>query len=143
MRQRALARGWTLNEYRLEAVTKIEGRKSKVEAQPIPDVGDERDLYRALGLDYVEPELREDRGEIAAAENHTLPELMALENLRGTFHNHTVASDGRCTLEEMANAAMELGLAVPRNRRSQQKLLPGSRPRSGSAARASARNSAS
>jgi DNA polymerase (family 10) len=110
MRQRALARGWTLNEYRLEEVGKIEGRKSKVEPQPIPEVRDERELYRALGLDYVEPELREDRGEIAAAEQHTLPDLIELENLRGTFHCHTVASDGRSTLEEMADAAMDVGL---------------------------------
>lgn len=110
MRQRALARGWTLNEYRLEAVANVEGRKSKVEAQPIPVVRDERELYSALGLDYVEPELREDRGEFLAAENHTLPDLVQLENLRGTFHNHTVASDGRCTLSEMASAAQELGL---------------------------------
>jgi DNA polymerase (family 10) len=110
MRQRALARGWTLNEYRLEDAAKVEGRKTKVEAQPIPVVREERDLYAALGLDYVEPELREDRGEFKAAEAHTLPDLVELENLRGTFHNHTVASDGRATLAEMAEAAQDLGL---------------------------------
>lgn len=103
MRQRALARGWTLNEYRLGPV---EGSKS----EPPPPIHEERDLYRALGLDYVEPELREDRGEFAAAEQHTLPDLIETENLRGTFHNHTVASDGRSTLAEMADAAQELGL---------------------------------
>jgi DNA polymerase (family 10) len=54
--------------------------------------------------------LREDRGEFAAAENHTLPDLIEIENLRGTFHNHTTASDGRATLLEMAEAAQELGL---------------------------------
>lgn len=85
-------------------------RKTKIEPQPIPTVREEADLYRALGLDYVEPELREDRGEFAAAEAHTLPELILLENLRGTFHCHTVASDGRATLAEMAAAAQELGL---------------------------------
>jgi len=105
MRQRALARGWTLNEYRLGP-----DEKPKVTPQPIPPISEERDLYRALGLDYVEPELREDRGEFAAAENHTLPDLVETENLRGTFHNHTVASDGRSTLAEMAAAAQELGL---------------------------------
>lgn len=103
MRQRALARGWTLNEYRLGPV---EGSKT----EPPPPIYEERDLYRALGLDYVEPELREDRGEFAAAEKHTLPDLIETENLRGTFHNHTTASDGRSTLAEMVDAAQELGL---------------------------------
>lgn len=107
MRQRALARGWTLNEYRLG---QDEAPKAKIEPQPVPDIYEERDLYRALGLDYVEPELREDRGEFVAAENHTLPDLVETANLRGTFHNHTVASDGRSTLAEMAAAAQELGL---------------------------------
>ena len=102
MRQRALARGWTLNEYRLGPL-----KDSKTEPPPIYE---ERDLYRALGLDYVEPELREDRGEFAAAEKHTLPDLIEKDNLRGTFHNHTTASDGRSTLAEMVGAAQELGL---------------------------------
>ncbi len=109
MRQRALARGWTLNEYRLAP---LEAPKSKLQtplADP-PAIREEAELYRALGLDYVEPELREDRGEFVAAENHTLPDLIEPENLRGTFHNHTTASDGRCTLAEMAEGAQELGL---------------------------------
>ena len=107
MRQRALARGWTLNEYRLGLLeeSKVQDRK------PPPEIREERELYQALGLDYVEPELREDRGEFAAAEAHTLPDLIKPENLRGTFHNHTTASDGRSTLAEMAAAAQELGLA--------------------------------
>jgi DNA polymerase (family 10) len=109
MRQRALARGWTLNEYRLGSVAKPDTRNQKPET-PIPTIREEAELYRALGLDYVEPELREDRGEFAAAENHTLPDLIEPENLRGTFHNHTTASDGRSTLAEMADAAQELGL---------------------------------
>jgi len=102
MRQRALARGWTLNEYRL-------GPLENAKSEP-PPIQEERDLYRALGLDYVEPELREDHGEFAAAEEHRLPELIELANLRGTFHNHTTASDGRSTLAEMVEAARELGL---------------------------------
>ena len=130
MRQRALARGWTLNEYRLgpleigkaevgkgeeapgaEGAKRVPARPPRVvKSEPPPTIAEERDLYRALGLDYVPPELREDRGEFAAAENHTLPDLIELENLRGTFHNHTTASDGRCSLEEMAAAAEELGL---------------------------------
>lgn len=105
LRSRALARGWTLNEYRLGP-----DEKAKRTPDPIPPIYTEADLYRALGLDYIEPELREDRGEIAAAAEHRLPHLIQLENLRGTFHNHTTASDGRSTLEEMAEAALELGL---------------------------------
>ncbi|MDP9292582.1 MAG: DNA polymerase/3'-5' exonuclease PolX [Verrucomicrobiota bacterium] len=107
MRNRALKRGWTLNEYRLAPV---ENPKSKNAKSAAPVVRDESQLYRALGLDYVEPELREDRGEFDAAETGALPELVALENLRGTFHCHTTASDGRSSLEEMAAAAQELGL---------------------------------
>ncbi len=109
MRQRALARGWTLNEYRLAPLgdPKSEARNPK---EDLPAIREEADLYRALGLDYVEPELRADRGEFKAAEEHTLPDLVGLENLRGTFHNHTTASDGRSTLAEMAQAAQELGL---------------------------------
>ena len=104
LRQRALDRGWTLNEYRLAPA---EGRAMPA---PPPAVHDEAELYRALGLDPIEPELREDRGEIDLAERHALPDLIELENLRGTFHNHTHASDGRNSLEEMAAAAHELGL---------------------------------
>jgi DNA polymerase (family 10) len=105
MRQRALARGWTLNEYRLGPQ---EGAKTN--PRPVPPIHDEAELYCALDLDYVEPELREDRGEFEAAEKHTLPRLIEKENLRGTFHNHTTASDGHATLAEMADAARELGL---------------------------------
>ena len=107
MRGRALQRGWTLNEYRLSL---LENPPNPEAVQPIPTIRDERELYRALGLDYVEPELREDLGEFAAAEKHEMPVLVELSNLRGTFHNHTVASDGRSTLEEMVAAADELGL---------------------------------
>jgi DNA polymerase (family 10) len=104
MRSRALARGWSLNEYRFSAA---EGRELR---EPLPEVHEEADIYRALGLDPVEPELREDRGEIEAAEKHKLPRLVEWTNLRGTFHNHTTASDGRSTLEDMVAAAKELGL---------------------------------
>jgi len=105
IRNRALSHGWTLNEYRLAP-----DEKAKKTPDPIPPVHTEEDLHRALGLDYIVPELREDRGEIVAAEAHQLPDLVELENLRGTFHNHTTESDGRNTLEEMAEAAQELGL---------------------------------
>jgi DNA polymerase (family 10) len=105
LRSRALSRGWTLNEYRLGP-----DEKAKIAPAAIPEIHNEADLYRALDLDFIEPELREDRGEIAAAAEHRLPNLVKLENLRGTFHNHTTASDGKNSLEEMATAAQELGL---------------------------------
>jgi DNA polymerase (family X) len=103
LRGRARARGWTLNEYRLAPTG---GSAS----EPVPEIHTEEDLYRALGLEFIPPELREDRGEFAAAENRELPRLIEWSNLRGTFHNHTTASDGRSSLEEMAGAAQELGL---------------------------------
>ncbi len=117
MRSRALQRGWTLNEYRLARLPpdpkgkKVRaGRAVKRSTIKIPTVRDEADLYRALALDFVPPELRENCGEFEAAEEHSLPRLLEQENLRGTFHCHTVASDGHNTLEEMAAAAHELGL---------------------------------
>jgi DNA polymerase (family 10) len=110
MRSRALQLGWTLNEYRLSKLPPDPKNKKKKPALKIPKVNDEPDLYRALGLDFVPPELRENCGEFEAAENHSLPKLLEKENLRGTFHCHTVASDGHNTLEEMATAAQELGL---------------------------------
>src|SRR6185369_8762855 len=98
MRQRAIQKGLKLNEYELAGADK--SVKAKEEA----------DVYRALGLDYVEPELREDTGEIAAATEHRLPTLVSLSELLGTFHNHTTWSDGTNTIEEMALAAKKMGL---------------------------------
>jgi DNA polymerase (family X) len=110
MRSRALHLGWTLNEYRLAPLPPDPKSKTKTSMRKIPRVRDEADLYGALGLDFIPPELRENCGEFEAAENHTLPHLIEKENLRGAFHCHTVASDGHNTLEEMAAAAQELGL---------------------------------
>src|SRR6184192_2217485 len=110
MRSRALQRGWTLNEYRLAAVPVDPKAKKKRPVKKIPQVRDEADLYGAVDLDFIPPELRENCGEFEAAEQHSLPKLIEKENLRGTFHCHTVASDGHNTLEEMAEAARELGL---------------------------------
>ena len=110
MRSRALNRGWTLNEYRLAIVPVDADAKKKKSSGKIPNVRDEADLYRAVGLDFIPPELRENCGEFKAAEEHFLPKLIEEENLRGTFHCHTVASDGHNTLEEMAEAARQLGL---------------------------------
>ncbi|WP_193213079.1 DNA polymerase/3'-5' exonuclease PolX [Luteolibacter marinus] len=97
IRSRALKVGWSLNEYGFTGDNP-------------PEVHDEKDIYRALGLDDVPPELRENRGEIEAADEGTLPRLVEWENLRGTFHCHTTESDGKATLEQMADAALELGL---------------------------------
>ena len=109
VRSRALKRGWTLNEYRLGEVPTDPKVKQKKTAQKIPAIRDEAELYRALDLDYIPPELRENCGEFEAAAGK-LPRLIEAENLRGTFHCHTTASDGRNSLEEMAAAAQELGL---------------------------------
>jgi DNA polymerase (family 10) len=84
-------------------------RKQKRLAEQIPAIREEADLYRALDLDYIPPELRENCGEFEAAATGKLPRLIETENLRGTFHCHTSASDGRNSLEEMAAAAQELG----------------------------------
>jgi len=111
MRSRSLQRGWTLNEYRLAKLAlDPKAKKRKAPATQIPTINEEADLYRALELDFIPAELRENCGEFEAAENHVLPKLIEKENLRGTFHCHTVASDGHNTLEEMASAARELGL---------------------------------
>lgn len=102
LRSRALKYGWSLNEY---------GFTPKDKTSPAaPAVKEEADIYRILELDRIPPELRENRGEIEAAEAGEIPRLVELENLRGTFHNHTTASDGKNTLEEMAEAARDLGL---------------------------------
>jgi DNA polymerase (family X) len=69
----------------------------------------EQQVYERLGLAYIEPELREDRGELETARTGALPELIELDDIRGDLHSHTVASDGHNTIEEMALAARERG----------------------------------
>jgi DNA polymerase (family 10) len=110
LRSRALQRGWTLNEYRIAPAPPEAAAKGKKVTAKIPEVREEMELYRALGLDYISPELRENCGEFEAAAAGTLPRLVESENLRGTFHCHTTASDGHNSLEEMAAAAQALGL---------------------------------
>ncbi len=110
LRSRALQRGWTLNEYRLAPLPPNPKAKKQRPVEKIPKVRDESDLYRAVDLDFIAPELRENSGEFEAAEKHSLPRLIEKENLRGAFHCHTTASDGHNTLEEMAQAAQALGL---------------------------------
>ncbi len=70
----------------------------------------EHQVYELLGLDYIEPELREDRGELEAALKHTLPKLVTQADLKGDLHSHTHASDGTATITEMARAARDAGL---------------------------------
>ena len=110
LRSRALQRGWTLNEYRLAPIPLDSKAKKKLPTKRIPEVRDETELYRAVDLDFIPPELRENWGEFEAAEKHSLPKLIEKENLRGTFHCHTTASDGHNSIEEMAEAAQALGL---------------------------------
>lgn len=105
LRQRALKQELTLSEYHLAPV------EGSAREDPTPRINDEAAIYKELGLRYVDPALRENRGEIEAADSGDLPRLLEQEHIRGTFHNHTTASDGRSTLEEMAGAARDLGLA--------------------------------
>jgi DNA polymerase (family X) len=71
--------------------------------------GSEHEVYERLGMEFIPPELRENRGELAAARSHRLPKLIELDDVRGDLHMHTVLSDGRNSLEEMARAAREYG----------------------------------
>ncbi|MGA2234447.1 MAG: DNA polymerase/3'-5' exonuclease PolX [Terriglobales bacterium] len=99
LRQRALKMGFTLNEYSLARIAdeKPVARKT------------EEEIYAKLKLDFIPPELRENLGEIEAAAAHTLPVLIELSDIRGDVHMHTVETDGRNTIEEMAEAARERG----------------------------------
>jgi DNA polymerase (family X) len=98
LRARAAARGYQLTEASLLKVKR-----------PVP-LASEEDVYSELGLPFIPPELREDTGEIEAAERNELPTLVEVTDIRGVLHNHTTYSDGGATLEEMALAARELGL---------------------------------
>jgi DNA polymerase (family 10) len=115
MRQRALARGLSLSEWGLvpaegEGTAKEKAEKEKTEKRKSgKPVRSEADIFKALGLHFIPPELREGLGEIEAAEQGELPRLVELGDLRGAFHNHTTASDGRNTLAEMVGAAEALG----------------------------------
>jgi DNA polymerase (family X) len=98
LRQRAIERGLTLNEYALA------NEKKSVPAKT------EEEIYAALDLPYIAPELREDTGEIEASDAKKLPTLIVRSDLRGVFHNHTNYSDGSATLEQMALATKKLGM---------------------------------
>ncbi len=99
LRQRALRLGYTLNEYglvRIEDNKRVAGKT-------------EEEIYKRLGVAFIPPELRENNGEVEAAEKDELPELIAQADLQGDVHMHTVETDGKCTIEEMAEAAREHG----------------------------------
>jgi DNA polymerase (family 10) len=99
LRQRAIRMGFKLSEYglfRAEDDVRVAGET-------------EEEVYRTLGLDWIPPELRENNGEIELAEAHALPKLVEQRDIRGDLHMHTTATDGRATLEEMAEAARALG----------------------------------
>jgi len=100
LRQRAIKRGLTLNEYAL----------ARLEDSTIVAAATEEAIYRALDLDYIPPELRENSGELEAAANHTLPQLITLTDIHGDLHMHTTETDGVNTIREMAEAALARGL---------------------------------
>jgi DNA polymerase (family 10) len=102
LRELALKKGLTLNEY---GVFKLCDKK---QSKPVAGRAEE-EVYAALGLPYIEPELRENRGELAAAAAGRLPRLVTLADVKGDFHNHSAHTDGRQSLEQMARAAKEQG----------------------------------
>jgi DNA polymerase (family 10) len=106
MRQRAIARGLRLNEYGLFK-SKEETRDPKL----LVPCKTEEDIFAKLGLPFIEPELREDHGEFAAAEKNELPKLIQWTDLKGSLHNHSTWSDGHNTLEEIGEYMENLGLA--------------------------------
>ncbi len=101
LREAAVKAGLKVSEYGIEELATGEVLRSR----------DEAEVYRRLGMDWVPPELRENRGEIEAARAHRLPELIALDQIRGDLHAHTDWSDGKSTLEEMVAAAQAKGYA--------------------------------
>ncbi|MDD1653007.1 MAG: helix-hairpin-helix domain-containing protein, partial [Methanomicrobiales archaeon] len=99
LREIAIARGLRLNEYGLE------DRK----AGGLREFADEEPIFTFLGMDWVPPELREDRGEIARAQAHNLPPLVSAADIRGDLHVHTAATDGNLTLRQLAQAGAARG----------------------------------
>jgi DNA polymerase (family 10) len=99
LRQRALKMGYTLSEWSL----------ARLNDESVVAAATEEDIYAALGMDWIPPELRESLGEIDAAANHTLPLLIEERDLRGDVHMHTHETDGRNSIREMAEAAIACG----------------------------------
>jgi DNA polymerase (family X) len=103
LRRRALSMNMTINDYGL-----FRGKEPDLQLIPCKD---ETDIYTALGMAYIEPELREDMGEIEAAVHGTLPVLVQESDLRGVLHVHSTWSDGQNTIRDMAEACIARGLA--------------------------------
>jgi DNA polymerase (family X) len=99
LRERAVAMGLSVSEHGI----------AEVETEKVERYATEPEVYKRIGLDYIEPELREGTGEIAAAAAGELPDLVELGDIRGDLHCHTTLSDGRNTLEEMAEGAIRRG----------------------------------
>ena len=109
MRQRAIDRGLRLSEFGLIPEAEAGELKGMAAAHLSLPAIDESEIYRHLELDWVPPELREDTGEIAAAQDESLPRLIVPSDVKGALHNHTTLSDGDATLEQMADAARNIG----------------------------------
>ncbi len=101
LRERALQRGYSVSEH---GVAEVEGKT-------VHRFPQEEGVYELLGLPYIEPELREGRGEIEAGDTGELPDLVTVDDIRGDLHCHTTLSDGRNSLEEMAEEAQRRGYA--------------------------------
>jgi len=99
LRQRALKMGYTLSEWSL----------ARLDDESVVAAATEEEIYAALGMDWMEPELRENLGEIEAAAHHALPPLIHQSDIRGDVHMHTNATDGNNTVREMAEAALAVG----------------------------------
>jgi DNA polymerase (family X) len=99
LREAAVKAGLKVSEYGIEELATGEVMRTR----------DEAEVYQRLGMDWVPPELRENRGEIEAARAHALPDLVTLDQIRGDLHSHTDWSDGKSTLEEMVAAARAKG----------------------------------
>ena len=109
MRQRAIDRGLKLNEFGLIPDAEAGNLKGMEAAAFSLSVDDEAGIYSHLDLAFVPPELREDTGEIDAAANNALPNLIEVPNVLGSLHNHTTLSDGEASLEQMADTARKMG----------------------------------
>jgi DNA polymerase (family 10) len=127
VRIRGLAqdKGMTLNEWGLYKLSEYDRAKKKTgEAPDLKPVASktEAEIYRKLGMSCIEPEMREDRGEVDLALNNALPKLIEKADYRGDLHCHTTASDGSASIEQMAEAAMARGyqfLAITDHSKSQ------------------------
>jgi DNA polymerase (family 10) len=106
MRSLAKKFGWSMNEY---GFSELGAEEKRGKAKRIVKCKDEEDIFKALELNYIPPEIREHMGEIEAAQEGRIPKLVEEKDIRGTFHCHTTYSDGANTVEEMAEAARQLG----------------------------------